>query len=198
MALNYLKVRTRILFGFGALVALSLILAGFGIYQLSGVGTQAASMHITAANVARVLNAAPQVETASVAALRISTEDDSTLLNRAKDTEAGALGLLIEAGQTTRSQERRRGFTGVVVALSEGFAILSKSRVDFRAILPADGTALSLLRTSGPPAILDLADQLQTVLGLYETNFNGFAAARLASEELFPQTLARLGLRAAA
>jgi hypothetical protein len=62
MSFNRFKVRTRIFIGFGALIALSLILAGFGVYQLSRVGSESSKMGALAGNVSRVLDATYRLE----------------------------------------------------------------------------------------------------------------------------------------
>ena len=55
MGFQKFNVSTRISIGFGALIVLSLALAGVGIYQLSGVGDQTQKMNALSANVSRVL-----------------------------------------------------------------------------------------------------------------------------------------------
>ena len=62
MWFNRLKVRTRIYLGFAVLVALSLGLVGFGVYQLSGIGVQVGKMDALAGNTQRVLLATRELE----------------------------------------------------------------------------------------------------------------------------------------
>jgi hypothetical protein len=44
MGFNRLNISTRIFVGFGALIVLSLFLAGFGVYELWGVGIDSGKM----------------------------------------------------------------------------------------------------------------------------------------------------------
>lgn len=62
MGFTNLKVRTRIYLGFAALVVLSLGIAGFGVMQISGIGTNVAAMDRLASVTQRVLNTARNLE----------------------------------------------------------------------------------------------------------------------------------------
>ena len=57
-----LKVRTRIYLGFAVLVVLSLGIAAFGVYQLSGVSTNVGKMDLLATSTQRVLTITRQLE----------------------------------------------------------------------------------------------------------------------------------------
>jgi methyl-accepting chemotaxis protein len=142
-----LKVRTRIFIGFGALIMLSLALAGFGIYQLSGVGKDARAMSSLAANLARVTEATGRLEAIRRAETRMRL--DGADFQDAKDSEATVRSLLTAAGQATLSEERRRTYASVLGVLSthdevlQRFAELTKTATDRRADLFTGGDALT-------------------------------------------------------
>jgi methyl-accepting chemotaxis protein len=146
---NHFKVRTRIFAGFGALIALSLGLAGFGVYQLSSVGSEGAKMTALAANVQRVLDSTRQLEMIRRGQLRVRFDGDEASLKEAKDAETVMRKQLTEAGQVTLSEERRRTYASVLTELGtydqtlDRFVQLTKTGAEQRAKLFTGGDALT-------------------------------------------------------
>jgi methyl-accepting chemotaxis protein len=147
MGFQRFNVSTRIAIGFGTLILLSLVLAGFGIYQLSGVGTEAGKMTALAGNVARVLDAAGRLEAMRRAETRMRI--DGADFKDATDNLAAVDGLLSAAGQATISEERRRTYAGVQTVLHAhrealaSFSGLIKTTEERRAALFTGGDTLT-------------------------------------------------------
>src|SRR6266567_2199919 len=117
MGFRRLKVRSRIFIGFGALIVLSLAVAGFGVFQLSGVGGEATKMGGLARNTARVLDATRSLGELRRAELRIHFDGIARAINEGKDDSATTRKLLTDASQT-RSEERRRALASVLATLT--------------------------------------------------------------------------------
>jgi methyl-accepting chemotaxis protein len=258
MSFNRFKVRTRIFIGFGALIALSLILAGFGAYQLSRVGSESSKMGALAGNVSRVLDATYRLEAIRRVENRLRLAVDESEMTEAKDTIAQMQTLLTAAGQVTLSEERRRVYASVQETLRAHeelfgqFTQLLKNATEQRAALFSGGdsltaaanrlveaaratddaatsqaaenlnaavllvrvanwrflatldkggqatfktnsekaeAAIDALKSKAPQEVAGLAAPVQTALKAYEANFNGYATAKLGSEDLFNQQM---------
>jgi methyl-accepting chemotaxis protein len=144
---NHLKVCTRIFAGFGALIALSLLLAGFGLYQLSGVGSETRTMGVLAEHLSRISEAVLHVEAIRRAETRMRIDGGD--LQDAKDNMVAVRRLAMDASREEISDERRRAYDSVITLLDahsasfDQFAQFTKAVEEQRATLSAGGDALS-------------------------------------------------------
>ena len=258
MGFNRFKISTRIFAGFGALIVLSLFLAGFGIYQLSDVGHETRAMNAISGNVVRVLDAAHSLEAIRRAETRVRLDADPASFKDVKDNESQVRGLMVEAGQNTLSEERRRTYKSVLDALQthdetfDRYADYIKTVTQRRAGLFTGGDTLTAAATrlvdaarathdpamaeaaanvnaaillvrvanwrfmatsdkGGPatfktnsdkaqaalaalekatnPGVVALVAPVKAALTAYQNDFDGFSAAKLASDDLFDQQM---------
>ena len=149
MRLIRLKVRTRIYLGFAVLVALSLGIAAFGVYQLSGVSTNVGKMDILATNTQRVLTITRQLEAIRRAETRYLVDAPEASMKDARDNASAANALLTGAIKIVLSDERRKAYHAVQDTLRahltnlNQFGQLSTTWVAERGRLFAAGDALT-------------------------------------------------------
>ncbi len=149
MRLIRLKVRTRIYLGFAVLVALSLGIAAFGVYQLSGVSTNVGKMDILATNTQRVLTITRQLEAIRRAETRYLVDAPEASMKDARDNASAANALLTDAIKIVLSDERRKAYHAVQDTLRahltnlNQFGQLSTTWVAERGRLFAAGDALT-------------------------------------------------------
>jgi methyl-accepting chemotaxis protein len=147
MGFGAFNVSTRIWIGFGALIAVSLCLAGLGVWQLSGIGGETLKMNALSANFGRVLEVTRRLEAMRRSETRMQI--DNTGIDDAKDNQAQVGALLSAAGQATLSEERRQAYAGVQSLLNthgqslDHFTQLMKTATDQRAALFTGGDALT-------------------------------------------------------
>ena len=97
MQMSRLRLRTRIFFGFGVLVALLLGVAAFGSYGLSVVGREIGRMNSIAGNVRRVEEIVTRLEVIRRGLTRYRIDADDASLREVGDAIAGASKLLADA-----------------------------------------------------------------------------------------------------
>jgi methyl-accepting chemotaxis protein len=147
MGLGKFKVSTRISIGFGALIAFSLVLAGIGVEQLSGVGSDARTMSTLADHVAHTLEATQRLEAIRRAELRMRLDGDG--FKDASENLVATDGLLTTAIQSAVSDVRRGAYADVQTTLRahaaelDQFSKLIKTAADHRTALFAGGDTLS-------------------------------------------------------
>jgi methyl-accepting chemotaxis protein len=144
-----LKVRTRIYLGFAVLVVLSLGIAAFGVYQLSGVSTNVGKMDLLATNTQRVLTITRQLEAIRRAETRYLVDATEASMKDARDNASAADALLTDAVKIVLIEERRNAYHAVQNTLRthltnlDHFGQLSTTWVAERARLFAGGDALT-------------------------------------------------------
>ena len=149
MGFLHLKVRTRIYFGFGVLVALSVGIAGFGVYQFSRVGASTETLGILAGNTQRVLGATYRLEAVRRAETRYEEKPTEDGLKDVRDNAGQAATLLADAVRASQSEERRKAYAGVLQSVQAHLADLdqlarfSTNWVAEDAGVPATGKALA-------------------------------------------------------
>ncbi|HUA52714.1 MAG TPA: methyl-accepting chemotaxis protein [Candidatus Sulfotelmatobacter sp.] len=114
---SFLGIRTRINGGFGLLVVLSLGLAGFAFWQLSGIGGQVARMSALSELDSRAAAIGDSFEAIRFAMLRFRAFGDGSELEHAAEAEVRAGHLLDEAQHTSLSDERRRAYETLAQAI---------------------------------------------------------------------------------
>jgi methyl-accepting chemotaxis protein len=148
MRFNRFRLRTRIYFGFGFLIALLLGIAAFGSYGVSGVGREIGTMTALAGNVRRVQEIELRLEVFRRGLIRYRLDADVEALQNVTDATARAAKLLTEAAQFTLSEQRRVMYIGVAeklratAALGDHFASLVGTGVAERKKLLDVGTTL--------------------------------------------------------
>ena len=144
-----LKVRTRIYLGFAVLVVLSLGIAAFGVYQLSGVSTNVGKMDLLATSTQRVLTITRQLEAIRRAETRYLVDATEASMKDARDNASTADALLTDAVKIVLTDERRKAYHAVQDTLRahltnfDHFGQLSTTWVAERARLFAGGDALT-------------------------------------------------------
>jgi methyl-accepting chemotaxis protein len=120
-----LGVKFRIYGGFAIVVALTVTLAGFAVWQLGLTQTEVARMGTIADNNARVLQISQTFEVIQRTYLQYKAVADEAQLKQASDAEQKALSLLSAARQAETNDARLKIFT----ALENGIGELKTKRV---------------------------------------------------------------------
>ena len=176
MKRNRLRVRTRIYLGFGLLVALSLGVAGFGIYQISGVGGQARLMTDMSVDMRRVTTIARLVEAVSGAETRYRTDPNPATLELRQSSRNQAELLLKQSVASASSPAERESYRAILALLKSHDDVFDRYRqsastaIDNRAALLSGGDQLftdteQLFTATGqaslPQPVLDAAAELE-------------------------------------
>jgi methyl-accepting chemotaxis protein len=106
MSIQRIRIRGRLYSGFGALVLFSLMVALFGIWQLSGIQSQVGKMNGLSTNSNRALQISAQLQGIRHAILHYSVDADDASFKDSADREAKTIDLLQAAAKVTLSQER--------------------------------------------------------------------------------------------
>jgi methyl-accepting chemotaxis protein len=117
MRFNRFRLRTRIFFGFGLLIALLLGIAGFGSYGLSTVGQQIGRMDVLSANVRRMQEVTMRLEVIRRGLTRYRIDADDQALRDVNDAIARGSKLLAEAIQAALSEQRRAMYNSIAEKL---------------------------------------------------------------------------------
>jgi methyl-accepting chemotaxis protein len=112
-----LRLRTRILLGFGVLIALLVGIAAFGSNGLSVIGAEIDKLDGIAGNANRLQELALRMETVRGALAEYAIDGDSASLHDATEAAGRAAALLAESAQNTLSERRRAMFNGVAAQL---------------------------------------------------------------------------------
>jgi methyl-accepting chemotaxis protein len=185
MQMSRLRLRTRIFFGFGVLVALLVGVAAFGSYGLAVVGREIGGMDTTAGNVRRVEEITTRLEVIRRGLTRYRIDADDASLHEVTDAIAGAQKLLADAVQTSSSEERRSIYHGIAdtlattAARSERFASLTSAGIAGRKKLLDRGP--SLIDRATRVAEIVAADGDGAATGLSITARASIRAAEVAS-----------------
>jgi methyl-accepting chemotaxis protein len=110
---NWLNIRGRLYFGFGALVLSGLFLAVFDGWQLLAIQTQVGRMSVVADNTTRVLEISAHLQAVQRANLRFSFDSDEGSFKESADHQAKVIELLRAAASTMVSEERRKIYNDV-------------------------------------------------------------------------------------
>jgi methyl-accepting chemotaxis protein len=101
------RIRGRLYGGFGALILFSAALAGFGVWQLWGIGDDVASMTIQSRNTIRAVQISSELQAIRRAILRYDFDHDEPSFAEAEKRLADTSVLLDVAIKQTRAEERR-------------------------------------------------------------------------------------------
>jgi methyl-accepting chemotaxis protein len=173
-----LKVRTRIYLGFTALIVLSLGIAGFGVYQLSGIGGHVRTMDVLAGVTQRVLSVTRNLEAIRSAETNYLSDAPDASMQEARANAQQANAHLAEAVRVAISQERANIYRSVQDALKahganlDQLGQLSATWVAERANLFTGGDALTAAtdrlveaaRASSDAEARDTADKVERAM----------------------------------
>jgi methyl-accepting chemotaxis protein len=112
-----LGLQPRLYSGFGVLVLLGLLLAGFAAWQLTTIETQVGKMTALNDNVTRALEVAEQLQVQRRTALRYTIEADEDSVKEHALSTAKSIELLQAAAKATLSEERRKLYNGIEAAM---------------------------------------------------------------------------------
>ena len=108
MRLSDYRIKTRIFFGFGSLIAIAAAVAAFGCFQLTGIESQLGKFVSVEGNTSRNLDVQRLTERMRRLARNYQVTQDETVVNEFDGTQARASELLAAAAKGTISEERRR------------------------------------------------------------------------------------------
>jgi methyl-accepting chemotaxis protein len=186
--LRNMKIRTRVLAGFGTLVILGACLAGFGVYELSNVQKDVNEMNTRSASIVRVLEVSHLAETVRRAVVRYKLDQNGPALDALNAARARGAELMKEAAAKTEADERRRVYLGIedffrsLEAKASQFVELKNETVAGRAKLASIGNELSAAvdrlveaaRSAGDPALSDLASNVDRAVLLVRLRVAGW------------------------
>lgn len=213
MSFVQFKIRTRIFAGFGALVAISVAVAGFGVLQLGSVDTSLGKMDALAGNTTRVLVVTHQLEAVRRASTRYLLDGSDGAVKDAHASLREADLLLDEAMRVSLSEQRRRTYQAVREDLREQGADLDQlvslttSYLASRRTLFTGGDTLTAitnrlvaaLRASGDSTLGDDAGAIErTVLLLRIANWRFMATEDKNGPATFKKSLAGVNAALAA
>jgi methyl-accepting chemotaxis protein len=153
---NY-RIRTRIYVGFGAVILLGAIVAGFGVWQFTALGKNVNQLVTAGSDVNRNLEVTRIIEAMRRAALTYKTSGEDGAIKDFADGAARASGLLDAAGKTTISDEQRPIYEAAVAQAAEiqqEFAKLAEIGKEIKADRGGLYKGGEDLRTSGEKLII--------------------------------------------
>jgi methyl-accepting chemotaxis protein len=119
MSFLNLRIRGRLYGGFAALLLFCAGLAGFAVWQLGELRTQIAALELQSSNTIRVGEIATDLQAIRRAILRYTFDHDEKSYTEADTRLKKASDLLVEAGKTTKSEERRAAYKEIAKNVEE-------------------------------------------------------------------------------
>src|SRR5450755_471590 len=110
MSFLNLRIGGRLYGGFATLLLFCMGLAGFAVWQLDELRSQVAAMTLQSENTIRVGEIATNLHAIRRAVLRYAFDHDEKSYTEAETRLKTAGDLLVEAGKTTKSEERRAAY----------------------------------------------------------------------------------------
>ena len=175
MKRNRLRGRTRICLGFGLLVALALGVAGFGIYQVSRVGSQTRLMTDMSVDIRHVLSVAHLVDAIGDAETRYRVEPTAVTLDLRQTSRNQVEALLKQFRAKAASPLERSSYGAILTLLRSHDDVFARYRqavstaIDNRAAMIGGGDQMTtdterLFAATGqaglPQPVLDAAAEL--------------------------------------
>jgi methyl-accepting chemotaxis protein len=115
--LNRILIKWRIFGGFGFVVALCVVMAVYGLWALSGIGTNVNQLKRLSQNSNQVLEASRALESMRRVTTRYASAGDEVLAKEFNDTHAQAIALLQKTIQSSANAERVRLYNDVLAEL---------------------------------------------------------------------------------
>ena len=126
--LNRLLIKWRIFGGFGFVIALSVVMAGYGLWALSGISGKVDQLTVLSANTVRVLEASHKLEAMRRAATRYASAPDPALVKEFEENAAGIDQRLRDAAKNALYPERAQVFNSVIAELARSGGKLANYR----------------------------------------------------------------------
>jgi methyl-accepting chemotaxis protein len=149
MKLSNFRITTRLYTGFGVLILLGLVVAGFGVVRLTSIDGQLGRFVAVAENTSRNLEVQQIAERLRRLALRYSMVHEESAIGEFEADQAKAIQLLASAIKITISDERRRLYTDMSATIAttkqdfDKLVTLGRTVVDARTQLFTGGDALT-------------------------------------------------------
>jgi methyl-accepting chemotaxis protein len=137
MPLLNLRIRGRLLAGFGVLILSGVGLAGFGVYQLGEIKSQVGSMTVQSTNALRAGDIAIELEAVRRSILRYNSDRDEPSMKEAESRLAALGEQLQTALKATRAEERKDAYRQLIAAVDE----LSRERARLVEVTVKSGDA---------------------------------------------------------
>ena len=138
MRVSDYRIKFRLYAGFGSLVAIALIVAAFGIWQLTNIDGQVLRFVSVSGNTARNLEVRQLAETMRRLGLKYQTSQDASAVQEFDSAKTQATERLAEAASATISTERRRLY-------GEASSMMADAKQNFAKLVTL-GTELSASR----------------------------------------------------
>jgi methyl-accepting chemotaxis protein len=117
LRLNQLRIGGRILAGFVLTIALIVLVAGFGIFELSSIGGHIGRLTAVSESLDRTLQVGRDAEVMRVGSLRYKAAHDPAAIAQFNDAHKRIVDRLTDGAKATQSDERRRMYaTGAQAA----------------------------------------------------------------------------------
>jgi methyl-accepting chemotaxis protein len=108
-----MSIRIKLYAGFGALMAIALALALYGVFEFKGVGSNVTRMNALAENATRALKVEDYLERMRRSVLRYAYDHDEPSAKENGEVAKLAISTLEEAAKATLSEERRKLYNEV-------------------------------------------------------------------------------------
>jgi methyl-accepting chemotaxis protein len=119
LALNRVRVSSRIYLGFAALIVIGITIAAFGGWQLVGVDSNVRSLANISGNNVRTLKATELAQLARRDGLRLKALLDDSVVKEFEEAQARAAEFLVTNAKVTLSEERRTLYNGMSSVLGD-------------------------------------------------------------------------------
>ena len=190
LKLPQFRLRTRILLGFGVLIALLVGIAAYGSNGLSIVGEEINKLDGIAGNADRLQELALRMQIARAALAEFALGGTPASLQEANNAETRAASLLAESARDTLSERRRAMFNGIAAQLNRfkaeqtQFAASQDIKAAARENLFKAGTALraaterfrAATRASGDPEQQAWSASISLLVAAAESDGSRFLA----------------------
>jgi len=119
LSLNRFRIKARLYSGFGALIVIGLLVAGFGGWQLAKIGGQVDHLVVVSENASRNLEVSGFTKEMRRLTLRFKTAGTESAIKDFKTAQTAATELLATAAKVTTSDDRRRLYGEVSAKIGE-------------------------------------------------------------------------------
>jgi methyl-accepting chemotaxis protein len=176
LKLNQIRIRLRLYSGFGALIVITLLLAGFGSWQLTKIGGQSDHLVGVSENAARNLKVSVLTQKMRRLTLRFKTFGDDSAIKDFNTAQSEARELLETVAKVTTSEDRRRLYddvSGKIVNLQQDFDKLVQLGATIKAdraklfgtgdqMAAATAQLVEAARSGGDPELIARASDIET------------------------------------